>query len=78
MCKVHANAVLVVDLEFEESWLRVKIAKGAKETSPGIQLGSLALQADALPIELAGPSTDFSLFIYLFIQATSSISRCIV
>ena len=28
---------------------------GAKETSPVIKLGSLALQADTLLIELAGP-----------------------
>ena len=28
---------------------------GAKETSPGIKLGLLASQADALPIEQAGP-----------------------
>ena len=54
-CKVRANPIFVVDLEFEDSRLRVKIATGAKETSPGIELKSLALQADSLPIELAGP-----------------------
>ena len=60
-CKVRANPVLVVDLEFKESRLRVYIATGAKETSPGIQFGSLASQADALLIELAGPGKDFYL-----------------
>ena len=49
------NPVLVVGLEFEESRLRVIIATGAKETLPGIELVSLALQAEALPIKLAGP-----------------------
>ena len=56
-CKVCANPVLIVDLEFEESRLGIKIAMGAKETSPGIELGLLASQADALPIEQAGPGT---------------------
>ena len=49
-CKVHANPVLIVDLEFN-----VYIATGPKETTPGIKLGSRASQADALPIELASP-----------------------
>ena len=55
LCKVHANPVLVVDLEFEELRSCVKIATCSKETSPGIELGSLASQADALPIVLASP-----------------------
>ena len=56
-CKVRANPVLVVDLEFEELRLCVYIARGAMETSPEIELGLLASQVDALPIELAGPGT---------------------
>ena len=49
-CNVRANPVLIVDLEFEELRLRIKIDTGAKETSPGIKLGLLAWQGDALPI----------------------------
>ena len=35
---------------------------GAKETAPAIQLGSMVSQADALPIELAGPRIATFLF----------------
>ena len=53
----------------KKSRLRVKIATDAKETSPVAKLGSLALQADALPIELASPGDRYFCNSTFFVSA---------